>query len=74
MSSVSFDNNLITLSEAAEISGLAHNTLKAQYRRQRLQAVKRGPLLWTTRAWLQEYLDSRQAPGQYHQLRKESQD
>lgn len=73
MSSASFDEP-ITLAEAAEICGLARNTLKAQVQKQRLQAVKRGRDLWTTRAWLQQYLDSRQSPGQYHKLRrKESQ-
>ena len=64
MSQVSFEEH-ITLAEAARISGLSRFTLKAQARNNRLQAVKLGRDWFTTREWLQQYLDSRISPGQY---------
>ena len=53
-------SELITLAQAAEIADLSPATLKNQASKGRLRADKLGRTWVTTRAWLQEYLDSRQ--------------
>lgn len=50
----------ISMAEAGQIAELSPSTLKNQAAAGRLQAKKVGPNWVTTRAWLQEYLDSRQ--------------
>ncbi len=52
--------DVISLAQAAEIAALSPGTLKTQAAKGRLQADKVGKTWVTTRAWLQEYLDSRQ--------------
>jgi excisionase family DNA binding protein len=50
---------LITLAEAAEYAGLAHDTLINYVRRGRMKAKKMGPIWVTTYAAVDEYLASR---------------
>lgn len=50
---------LITLPEAADYSGLAHETILNYVRRGRMKARKMGPIWVTTRAAVDEYLASR---------------
>lgn len=51
---------LITLTEAADLCGLSPATLRSAIFRKRLQGQRRGRDLFTTRAWLVDYLQSRQ--------------
>ncbi len=54
----------ITLQDAAAISGLAYNTLRALAHTGRLQTVQVGARLHTTtRRWLDDYLRTRGTPG-----------
>ena len=50
---------LISLQEAAEYAGLAKNTLHNYAKSGRLRAKKLGPIWVTTRAAIDEYLQSR---------------
>ena len=54
-------DKLISLARASELSGVAHETLRAQRRRGRLQAEKVGRDWLTTRRWLHQYLITRGA-------------
>jgi hypothetical protein len=54
-------DTLISLARASELSGVAHETLRAQRRRGRLQAEKVGRDWFTTRRWLHQYLITRGA-------------
>jgi len=47
---------VISLAEAAELSGLAAHTLTQQAKRSRLHAKKVGHTWMTTRHWLELYL------------------
>lgn len=51
--------DLISLQEAAEYAGLAHDSLQGYIRRGRLKAKKLGSQWVTTRAAVDEYLQSR---------------
>jgi excisionase family DNA binding protein len=51
--------DLITLQEAAEYAGLARDSLQGYIRRGRLRAKKLGSQWVTTRAAVDEYLQSR---------------
>ncbi len=54
----------ITLQDAAALSGLAYNTLRALAHTGRLQTVQVGARLHTTtRRWLDDYLRTRGTPG-----------
>ena len=56
---------LITMAEAAVLLGLKHGRNASIYSQRGLfRTVKRGPLLFTTRAWINEYLATRGVPGQ----------
>ncbi len=50
---------LITLEEAAEYAGLARESIHSYVKRGRLKARKRGFQWFTTRAAIDEYLQSR---------------
>jgi hypothetical protein len=50
----------ISLARAAEISGVAAVTLRAQAQRKRLRTLQVARNYLTTRAWLHEYLMSRE--------------
>ena len=50
---------LITLQEAAEYAGLTRDSLQGYIYRGRLKAKKFGPIWVTTRAAIDEYLQSR---------------
>lgn len=51
--------HLIPLAKAAEITGLAHSTLRQLIFKKRLRAFKYGDIWVTTREWLEEYLRGR---------------
>jgi hypothetical protein len=55
---------LLSLAEAAEISGLAAHTLAQQAQKRRLRAKRVGRTWVTTQALLQEYLASRWHTGE----------
>ena len=48
---------MISLAEAAELSGLAAHTLTQQAKKSRLHAKKVGHTWLTTRHWLEDYLE-----------------
>jgi hypothetical protein len=50
----------ISLARAAEISGVAHATLRQQAGRKRLRTVQIARNHLTTRTWLHEYLMARE--------------
>jgi hypothetical protein len=50
---------LITLPEAAQLSGLSHDLLRDIARKGRLRAKKYGPMWLTTMAAIEEYKESR---------------
>jgi hypothetical protein len=52
-------DRFISLARASELSGVAHETLRAQRRRGRLRAEKIGRDWLTTRRWLHNYLIGR---------------
>jgi hypothetical protein len=52
--------DLISIKRAAELAGLAPNTLRIQARAGRLRTVKPAHDLLTTRMWLHEYLRGRE--------------
>lgn len=49
----------ITLEEASTISGISTSALRTYARTGRLKAIKRGRDWFTTKRWIQEYLESR---------------
>lgn len=52
-------DEILTLSEAAQLCGLAAHTLTQQAEKGRLRARKIGRIWLTTRQWLAEYLATR---------------
>ncbi len=63
---------LITLIDAAEYAGLAHETLLNYVRRGRMRARKFGRIWVTTRAAVDEYLASRDLESIPRKYRKDS--
>ena len=61
----SYPYELMTLREAAERCGLSPTTLRVLIRNGRLNAVKRGRDWFTTVAYLEAYLASRNNRGSY---------
>ncbi|MCB8944369.1 MAG: helix-turn-helix domain-containing protein [Ardenticatenaceae bacterium] len=58
-------NSLISLGDAAEIFGFSADYLRNLAQRNRLKAQKIGGIWLTTRANVEEYIESRQKRGAY---------
>lgn len=59
------DEDWLLVTEAAARCGLSPVTLRDQYRKGRLAAVRRGRDLWVRWAEVQRYLQSRDRRGRY---------
>jgi excisionase family DNA binding protein len=63
---------LISLQQAAEYAGLTKDTLHNYAKRGRLKAKRLGPIWVTTRAAVDEYLQSRDAKSIPNKYRKQT--